>query len=127
MPLLRIKNKRGDRRYALPVDLSASIEFDVAEGWRHRFQLLNISRLGLAFFIPGPIPGEIKAGIMLTDAQIQVGSVVIRGTIAVQHTLPDHPSNYKCGAQFYPASDTDRNELVSLVSRLESLSQLRRT
>ena len=119
MPLLRVKNKRDDR-YILPADLGASIEFDVPDRGHYRFQLLNISGLGLAFFIPGPIPG-IEVGIMLADAQIQVGSAVIRGTIAVKHTLPDHPWDYKCGAQFYPVSDTDSHELVSLLSNLELL------
>ncbi len=125
MPL-RVSNRRQDRRYALPTDVGAEIEFDVPDGGHHRLPLLNISVFGLAFFIPEPIPG-IEAGIMLADVQIQVGSLVIRGNLAVQHTLRDHLSNHKCGAQFYPASDTDRNELVSLVSRLESLSQPRRT
>ncbi len=120
MPL-KVKTKR-DGRYTLPVDLGASIEFDVPGRGHYRFQLLNISGLGLAFFIPGPIPG-IEPGIMLPDVQIQVDSVVIRGDLVVQHTLPDHPSNYKCGAQFFPASDTDRNELASLLSRLDLLSR----
>ncbi len=125
MPL-KVKNKRKDRRYALPTDLGAKIEFGVPDGGRYRLQLTNISGFGLAFFIPEPIP-VIEAGIMLDDAQIQVGSVIIHGNIAVQHTLPDHPSNYKCGAQFYPASDTDRNALVGLLARLESLLRSRRT
>ncbi len=122
----RVKNVRAERRYALPPDLGAEIEFDVPDGGHYRLPLLNISVFGLAFFIPEPIL-EIEAGIMLADAQIHVGSLVIHGKIVVQHTLPDHPSNYKCGAQFYPASDTDRNELVSLLSRLKSMSQLRQT
>ncbi len=121
MPL-RLKNVRVERRYALPKDLGAEIEFDVPDGGHYRLPLLNISVLGLAFFIPEPIPG-IEAGIMLTDAQIHVGSLVIRGNLVVQHIMRDHPSKQKCGAQFYPASDTDRNELVSLLSRLESLLQ----
>ncbi len=82
--------------------------------------MLNISVHGLAFFSPEPIP-EIVAGIMLAAAQIHVGSLVIRGNLALRHPLQDQPFNHKCGAQFYPASDTDRNELVSLLSRLESL------
>ncbi len=125
MPLM-VKNRREDRRYALPTDVGAEIEFDVPGGGHYRLPLRNIGSLGLAFYIPEPLP-EIEAGIMLTDAQIHVGSLVIRGNLAVQHTLRDHLSNHKCGAQFYPASDTDRNELVSLLSSLESLSQPRRT
>ena len=117
MPL-KVKNRREDHRYALPTDLGAEIAFDVPDGGHHRLPLLNISVFGLAFFIPEPIPG-IEAGIMLADAQIQIGSVVIRGNLALRHTPRDHPSSYKCGAQFYTASDTDRNELVSLLSRLE--------
>ena len=123
MPL-RVKNIREARRYALPIDVGAEIEFDVPDGGHYRLPLLNIGGLGLAFSIPEPIP-EIEAGIMLADAQIHVGSLVIRGNLAVEHVLRDHPS--KCGAQFYPTSDTDRNELVSLLSRLESLLQLRQT
>ncbi len=125
MPL-RVSNRRQDRRYALPTDGGAEIEFDVPDGGHHRLPLLNISVFGLAFFIPEPIP-EIEAGCMLAAAQIHVGSLVIRGDLVVQHTLRDGLSGHKCGAQFYPASDTDRNELVGLLSRLESLLQLRRT
>ena len=123
MPL-KVEVKR-ERRYSLPTDLGAEIEFDGPDGGRYRLPLLNISDFGLTFFIPKPIPG-IEAGITLADAQIHVGSVVIHGNIVVQHTLPDHPSNYKCGAQFYPVSDTDRSELVSLLSRL-SMSQPHQT
>jgi len=121
MPL-KVKNKREDRRYALPTHLGAEIEFSCPDGGRYRLPLLEISGLGLGFFIPEQIPG-IVAGIMLADTQIQVGSLVIRGNLSVQHTLQEHPSNHKCGAQFYPASDTDRNELVGLLARLESLTK----
>jgi hypothetical protein len=131
MPL-RVKNVRAERRYALPTDLRAEIEFDVPDGGHYRLPLVNISVLGLAFFIPEPIL-EFGAGIMLNDAQIHVdsqihvGSLVIRGNLVLRHTPREHPSDHKCGAQFYPASDRDRNELVSLLSRLKSLLQLRRT
>lgn len=118
MPL-KVKNKREDRQYALPTEVGAEIEFDVLDGGNYRFPLLNISGLGLAFSIPEPIP-EIKAGCMLAAAQIQVGSLVIRGSLVVRHIVRDHPKQ-KCGAQFYPASATDRNELVSLLSNLELL------
>ena len=122
----RVKNKREDRRYALPTDVGAEIEFNLLDGGHHQLPLLNISGLGLAFSISEPIPA-IKAGVMLPAAQIHVGSLVIRGSLVVQHIVRDHPSKQKCGAEFYPASDTDRKELVSLLSRLKSMSQLRRT
>ncbi len=125
MPL-RVKNKREDIRYAVPADVGAEIEFDVPGGGHYRLPLLNISGVGLAFSIPEPIP-EIEAGIMLTDAQIRVGSLVIRGNLAVEHILRDQLVSQECGAQFYPTSDADRNELVSLLSRLESMLQLRQT
>ncbi len=125
MPL-KVKNKREDRRYALPTEVGAEVEFDVLNGGHYHLPLLNINSLGLAFSIPEPIP-ELKVGSMLAAAQIHVGSLVIRGSLVVQHIVRDHPSKQKCGAEFYPASDTDRNELVSLLSRLKSMSQLRRT
>ncbi len=119
-------NKREDRRYALPTEVGAEVEFDVLNGGHYHLPLLNINSLGLAFSIPEPIP-ELKVGLMLTAVQIHVGSLVIRGNLVVQHIVRDHPSKQECGAQFYPACDTDRNELVSLLSRLESLLQPRRT
>ena len=125
MPL-KIENKREDRRYALPADLGAEIEFEGPDGRCYRLPLLQISGLGLAFCLPEPVPG-IEGGVTLADVQILVGSLVIRGHLAVQHTLRDHLAIHKCGAHFYPASDADRNELVSLLSRLDSLSQLRRS
>jgi len=121
MPL-KTKNRREDRRYALPTYLGAEIEFDSPDGGRYRLPLLEISGLGLAFFVPERIPG-IGAGVMLSDTRVHVGSLVIRGNLAVQHTLHEHPANHKCGAQFFPASDTDRNELIGLLGRLESLAK----
>ena len=125
MPL-RVKNIREARRYALPIDVGAEIEFDVPDGGHYRLPLLNISVHGLAFFIPDPLPG-IEAGIMLAAAQIHVGSLVIRGNLVLRHTPREHPSDNKCGTLFYPTSDTDRNELVSLLSHLEWVSQHRNT
>ena len=122
----KIKNRREDLRYALPTDLGAEIEFDGPDGGSYRLPLLEISGLGLAFFIPEPIPG-IEAGVTLANGRILVGALVIGGNLVVQYTMRDGLSGHKCGAQFYPASDTDRNELVGLLSRLESLLQLRRT
>ncbi len=124
MPL-KAKERRA-RRYALPADLGAEIEFDIPFGGHYRLRLFNISSSGLAFFVPEPIL-EIEAGIMVNDAEIHVdsqihfGSLVIRGNLVLRHTPREHPSDHKCGAQFYPASDTDRNELVSLLSNLELL------
>jgi hypothetical protein len=46
---------------------------------------------------------------------------VIRGNLAVLHLTRRSGSDYVCGAQFFPASDADRNELTSLVARLEAL------
>jgi hypothetical protein len=113
---------REDPRYALSKELGAEIEFNIPDGGRYRLPLLNISSLGLAFAMPDPIP-EIEAGMKLADAQIRVGPLVIRGNLTVQHILRDYPTKHKCGAQFYPTSDTDRNELISLLSRLDFLSQ----
>ncbi len=64
---------------------------------------------------------------MLAAAKIHVGSLEIRGNLALRHPMRGQPFDHKCGAQFYAASDTDRNELVSLLSRLKSMSQLRQT
>ncbi len=111
------KQRRADSRYALLTELGAEIEFDVPDGGRCRLQMLDVSGLGVAFTIPEPIP-EIEVGISLADAQIHIGALVIRGNLAVQHI-----SKHKCGAQFFPASDTDRNELASLLSRLDLLSR----
>jgi hypothetical protein len=99
--------------------VDAEIVFDILDGRHYRLPLLNINILGVAFFIPEPIPEQLKAGTMLAAAQIHVGSLVIRGNLVVQYIERDHPSNYRCGAQFYAGSATDRNELVKLLSRLE--------
>jgi len=121
MPL-KVKDMREDRRYALPIDVGAEIEFDVLEGGHYRLPLLNINSLGLAFSFPEPIP-DIKPGCMLAAAKIHVGALVIRGTLVVQHIMRDH-SKHNCGAEFYPASNADRDELASLLSRLQSISEL---
>ena len=114
---------REDPRYALSKELGAEIEFNIPDGGRYRLPLLNLSSLGLAFAMPDPIP-EIEAGMKLADAQIHVGPLVIRGNLTVQHVPQQHPTEPGCGAQFFPATDADRNELVSLLSRLEFLARL---
>lgn len=121
MPM-KVKNKRVDRRYPLSKDWGAEIEFDVLEGGHYRLPLLNINSLGLAFSFPEPIP-DIKPGCMLAAAKIHVGALVIHGSLVVQHIMRDH-SKHNCGAEFYPASNADRDELVSLLSRLQSISEL---
>lgn len=115
-----IKNRRGDTRYGLPRDLGAEVEFEGTDGARHRLTLAEISVGGFAFLVPDRLPG-IAAGAMLKDAVIRVGRLEIRGNLGVLHVTRSSKSEYKCGARYYPATDSDRNELISLVARLDSL------
>jgi len=66
----------------------------------------------------------IETGAMLPDASIRLGQLVIQGNLAVLHTTRLSGSAYSCGVQFYPKSEEDRNQLSTLVSRLETLLHL---
>ena len=115
-----IKNRREDTRYDLPRNLGGEIEFDGPDGGRHRLPLAEVSVGGFAFFIPGGLAG-IMSGATLSDAVIRVDRLVMRGNLAVLHVTRGSGSDCTCGVQFFPATDSDRNELTSLVSRLEAL------
>jgi hypothetical protein len=115
-----IKNRREEARYGLPRDLGAEVEIDGTDGAHHCLPLAEISVGGFAFLVPERLPG-IAAGAMLNNAVIRVGRLEIRGNLEVLHVSRSSGSEYKCGAQYYPATDADRNELISLVARLDSL------
>ena len=86
---------------------------------RRTFPLTQISIRGATFCMPHRFP-EIDKGAMLCDAVIRLGQLELRGNLAVLHTTRQSDSEYRCGVLFCPSSDSDRNRLVSLISRLES-------
>jgi hypothetical protein len=110
---------RDEPRYPVPSAMGAELEFDRPDGTRHRYSLLDVSMRGACFAMPLRSEG-IDAGAMLVNALLLVDDVKIGGNLAVQHTTRQFRANYTCGVQFFPRTDLDQNQLVSLVSRMDS-------
>lgn len=115
-----IANRRQDARLEVPASLGAEIEFNGPDSRRHRLPLTQVGVVGAAFVLPNQIQG-IRPDTTLTDALIRVGQIEIRGNLSVRHTDRGFTSA-RCGVQFHPLTDSDRNELITFVTRLQALS-----
>ena len=109
-------NRRAEKRHALPERLGAEIEFDGPDGEHHGLRLTEIGIQGAAFAMPSLIPGIERRATVL-DAVIRVALLEIQCQLTVVH-VPK--SGYTCGVQLYPKRASDRNQLVSLISSLQS-------
>jgi hypothetical protein len=119
----KISNRREDSRYAIPGALGARIEFTDADGLEQRMPLVDLSAGGASFSMPRRIPG-IENGAMLPDVVIRVAQVEIQGNLEVLHTTRGFGLDYSCGVRFFPKTESDRNLLVELISRLERLPKV---
>jgi len=117
---IRVSSRREDERYRLPSAVGAQIEFDGPDGARYALPLIEISARGASFALPGPVPG-IKSGAILTDAVISMGQMKVNGNLSVARVTNVIGTGHICGVQFHPRSVEDRNDMVSLIARLQDL------
>jgi len=110
-------NRRSDTRHKLP---GAEIEFNTRDGAHHVLPLMEVSIGGASFEIPRRLNG-IEAGAMLSDAMIRLGRFQVQGNLVVMHMVPGYGPDYTVGVEFHPRTDGDRNKLIDLITRLESL------
>ena len=121
----QVPNRRDDARHEIPRVLGATIEFEGPDGARLTLRLISVSPQGASFSIEIPRQfHRIEKGALLKDAVIRVGDTVVRGNLAVAHTTRGFAKDYTCGVSFFPASESDSNELINLVARLAVLPKL---
>ena len=121
MPI-KFPTRREETRYPVPPGFELFLEFTPPQGKRCSFPLIEISSGGAGFVIPERITGFEK-GVMIADGIIRFGKLEIRVNFAVQHLTRDFDTRYRCGVMFFPCSETDRNELIGLTARLETLQR----
>jgi hypothetical protein len=119
----KISNRREDTRHAVPGALGARIEFQDGDGLAQKLPLIDVSAGGASFSMPRRLPG-IEKGAMLGDVLIRVAQIEVQGNLEVLHTTRGFGSDYSCGVRFFPKTESDRNLLVELVSRLERLPKV---
>ena len=115
-----ISNRREESRFGVSSTLRATVEFTESDKMHRELALRELSVSGLAFSMPGPLPG-IEPGAMLDKSVIRLGELEIHGSMTVLHTTRGFGAQYIVGAQFFPRSEADSNELIGLVSRLEDM------
>jgi hypothetical protein len=121
----QVPNRREDAREEIPAPLGAAIEFQGPDGARLAVRLISVSARGASFSIVMPSQfHRIEKGAVLKDAVIRVGNTVVHGNLSVAHTTRGFDKDYTCGVLFYPASESDRNELTTLVARLAALPKV---
>ena len=120
----KFSNRREDERFEIPRALGATIGFAGPDGHRFTVALIGVSAQGASFTMEMPRRlHRIETGTMLNDAVIRIAGSEIAGNLSVSHTTRGFHSDYSCGVQFFPTSEADRNELMTLVSRLRKLAR----
>jgi hypothetical protein len=115
----KIENRRSVRRQDIPDAVEATVEFLMSDGVRRRVPLVNISLNDLCFENPTKAPA-IQSGIHLTDVVVRVGKFSFECNLAVQRTWRQFQRGVQCGARLYPKTESDQNELVSLMASFRS-------
>jgi hypothetical protein len=116
----KIEDRRSAKRHPIPDKANAGVEVEMSSGKRRRLRLVNLSVNDLCFEVPqGAF--EIRAGTDLSNVRVQIGKLHIECHITVTRTWRQFDGSYHCGARLYPKSETDQNELVSLIAAFDAL------
>ena len=118
--MAKTSKRRQERRYNIPGALGARFEFVDQNGEQQDLQLTEIGVQGAAFAMPRRIPG-VERGSMLADVVIRVALIQIDGNASVVHATRRSESKFECGILFFPKTEQDRNQLVSLISSLDAV------
>ena len=98
----------------------AAIELDDPHRQRVRFDVLNMSATGVC---SGPDDGDWSPdpGYMTEHAVLWLGDMVIVGRLTVMHATGSFSSGTLCGAEFHPATESDRRRLADFITRFPIL------
>ena len=116
----KIEDRRTARRHPIPDKANAGVEIKMSDGKRRRLRLVNLSVNDLCFEVPqGAF--EMRAGTDLSNVLVQIGKLQIECNLAVTRTWGQFDGSHHCGARLYPKSESDQNELVSLIAAFDAL------
>jgi len=116
----RIQDRRSSKRHPIPDKANAGVEVEMSDGKRRRLRLVNLSVNDLCFEVPqGAF--ELRTGTDLANALVQIGKLQIECHLSVTRTWRQFDGSHHCGARLYPKSESDQNELVSLIAAFDAL------
>jgi hypothetical protein len=114
--------RRGHRRFALPEEAHATVEFDHPYPGGHHcsMRMRDLSASGISFHLAHDLPG-IEVGDGIDRVVLRIEGYEIRGDLLVMHLTPDATRGSVCGALFYPRGDRNLRALQALVVELEDV------
>lgn len=117
-------NRRLQNRYAIPLDVGATLEFRYPSpnGQRLEARLRDISLSGLSMTFPEELDG-IQAGDIVKAIEARVAGKTFRGDLLVMHVSPTTETGKFCGGLFYPEGDEDLITIRLVVRALEAASK----
>ena len=116
----KAQERRLDKRHSLPEAIPAEIQFKGPDGIDYTFPVLDLSVTGASFHMSRAVIG-IEPGAMLADAVLRLGRLEVHGNLSVLRVTKLFGTSRTCGVQFFPKTENDRNELINLITRLDSL------
>lgn len=118
--LTGVKCRRKHKRYVLPKEWAARVEFDFPRPGGHRcsMQLKDLSAGGLCFVLAHDLPG-LDVGESIDQVTLMIAGQRVAGDLFVMHLSPDAGKGSLCGAFFYPAGDDNLLAIQALVADLE--------
>ncbi|MCP3980581.1 MAG: PilZ domain-containing protein [bacterium] len=111
---------RRDERYHVSLADEAYVEFRFPEnGPRRRCKLSDLSVSGMSFTFDRDLP-EMEIGTRLSSVTVGVGSCTMSGDMLVLHFAQRVDRLPVCGVLFYPATENDQRQLMTLLTGLEA-------
>jgi hypothetical protein len=116
---------RLETRLAVPRAQRAFVEFDYPQpmGKRRRLSLLDLSNAGLCFALPFYGLSEIELSTHLIGVVVRLGGCWIEGELLVSHVTRESDERILCGGRFYPATESDRLQMIKAIVSLESFHE----
>ncbi len=117
-------DKRLEPRHAVPRAECAYVEFDYPQSTdrRRRLSLLDLSSAGVCFALPFYGLSGFSSATNLVDVIVRVRGRAIDGELVVAHVTRESNSRIRCGARFYPFTESDRLQLVRAIASLDALA-----
>ena len=127
---MRIVNSRAptqqrlETRHAVPRAECAYVEFDYPQSTdrRRRLSLLDLSSAGVCFALPFYGLSGFSCATNLVGVIVRVRGRAIDGELVVAHVTRESNSRVRCGARFYPSTESDRLQLLRAIDNLDALA-----
>jgi hypothetical protein len=121
-----VRNRRSEKRQSVPRFLYAGVEVRWPDGKQRRLDLVDISPTDLCFAV-APGIAKIEKDTNLTDVRVQVGNFSFECHLCVLRSWRQFDLGYHYGARLYPKTESDQNELMSLIATLEANQHMGRS